>query len=51
MAIKYLWKQCIPSVKEKPKVSFELARNETVAIDINFWFHALMSKPQNALSM
>ena len=36
MTIKNLWKNCIPSVKEKPKVSFDLARNETIGIDINF---------------
>ena len=49
MTITELWKKCTPCAKAKPPVSFQLAKNKIIAVDINCWLHGLCSKPQNAL--
>ena len=48
MTIQQLWEKGIPGVKKKPPVSFEFAKDQNVAIDINCWLHGLCSKQSNA---
>ena len=51
MTITELWKKCMPGIKKKPCLSFDVAKNLIIAMDINCWLHGLCSKPQNALMM
>ena len=51
MTSKQLWDKCIPGVKQKSPVSFEFAKKQNIAIDINCFLHGLCFKQPNALLM
>ena len=51
MTIKHLWDEAMPGVKRKPTVSFNVAKNKRIAIDVNCWLCGSCTKTPNAMSL
>ena len=51
MTIDELWSKCIPGVKNKSAISFEMLRGKRLAVDISLILHQLCSRGANALML